>query len=1060
MADKILIKRGLKVNLPILDEGEPAFCTDTQEIAIGTATNENIFIPISELHTHPNREILNKLTQSGNESVFNLSNFATKDEVANALDGKASTIHKHDISDINDIDSSNKTNGYVLQYDSTAQKFVSKPLPSGSGSGATSLDGLSDVDVLTTLPVDGNALLYQGGIWKPGSIPNTTQTSSNVYVVELARWGITEGLPSKRLETINSVSVNCYADSAYVSANNNVIGINNAISWAYDNGFDCVVFPRGKYAICYPTPVLMKSGITVNLNGSTFKTIYDSDKKSPFDTRQTTDYYNFYGHAFSFRNCFHAHLKNGIIIGDKYDRSFINVNEVAAEHTVGVKIEQSSSYCTVQHCEISGYMGDNINFMSTGALRTGSSGSGSQQLADINYITGEIIASTNSVISALITIPTGYQVFGTNGQGYARTLGFNVKHFDVFYYKADGTYIGVLKKRKIHTNINIPPTAAKMRLKYYEETDPLKNFEIFIDWGGIPHHNTAEYCEIYNGHRGGVSMGGNYTTVQHCVLRENGKFNTIFMDGVPAFNDPTRYAINQEDNYSDNCTIRNNFISGGYQGILVGAHSTFIEDNHIYNIEQDAICIYGMSFARIHGNYIYNCNRSIGLSGTDYKPAQVHITNNYLSGDIKLDVANYDVVMHENTIVPRAELRFGNADMSNNHFAMAENAGIRNGNIKNCKFFSIASVTPAIRFYDTTVENCKFKDITVSLSPETYVAPSQITNSTFENCKIYNQTKSENRLDKCEFINSWFEMQCVSVQTVETVDYSKFAITNSKFASTSLTRFINSMTNMKNSVRFTVENSTFEIANSDFLQFVTFTYSTAQTTNIEFIRCSIVYSGATPLSTKYFQNEVQVYKGVVADISLKNITLLALTDPKYTLFDANTENVTEPTSGYFKKGKLIQSVSPTAGGYFGWICLTTGYADNTAWGASTTYYKNDRIKVGSNVYVARNSGKSAKTTPSFPAPIEAIVEDKVGIVNWTANATKVLGDLIVPTIANGRYYECTTAGTTGATEPTTFPLTENSTVTDGTVVWTARKIIVWENVGGIATFKPYGLISE
>lgn len=38
MANKIQVRRGLKANLPILAIGEPAFCTDTKELYIGTST--------------------------------------------------------------------------------------------------------------------------------------------------------------------------------------------------------------------------------------------------------------------------------------------------------------------------------------------------------------------------------------------------------------------------------------------------------------------------------------------------------------------------------------------------------------------------------------------------------------------------------------------------------------------------------------------------------------------------------------------------------------------------------------------------------------------------------------------------------------------------------------------------------------------------------------------------------------------------------------------------------------------------------------------------------------
>lgn len=37
MANKIQIRRGLKINLPSLDVGEPALCTDTKEVFVGNS---------------------------------------------------------------------------------------------------------------------------------------------------------------------------------------------------------------------------------------------------------------------------------------------------------------------------------------------------------------------------------------------------------------------------------------------------------------------------------------------------------------------------------------------------------------------------------------------------------------------------------------------------------------------------------------------------------------------------------------------------------------------------------------------------------------------------------------------------------------------------------------------------------------------------------------------------------------------------------------------------------------------------------------------------------------
>ncbi len=55
---------------------------------------------------------------------------------------------------------------------------------------------------------------------------------------------------------------------------------------------------------------------------------------------------------------------------------------------------------------------------------------------------------------------------------------------------------------------------------------------------------------------------------------------------------------------------------------------------------------------------------------------------------------------------------------------------------------------------------------------------------------------------------------------------------------------------------------------------------------------------------------------------------------------------------------------------------------------------------------------------------------------WLASTLYVVGEYVQPTVTggNGHLYRCVAAGTTNATEPS-WPLTENATVTDGSVTW-------------------------
>jgi len=54
---------------------------------------------------------------------------------------------------------------------------------------------------------------------------------------------------------------------------------------------------------------------------------------------------------------------------------------------------------------------------------------------------------------------------------------------------------------------------------------------------------------------------------------------------------------------------------------------------------------------------------------------------------------------------------------------------------------------------------------------------------------------------------------------------------------------------------------------------------------------------------------------------------------------------------------------------------------------------------------------------------------------WLASRTYKVGDLVVPTVANGHFFNCTTAGTSGGAEPT-WATGAGATTTDNTVTWT------------------------
>jgi hypothetical protein len=81
------------------------------------------------------------------------------------------------------------------------------------------------------------------------------------------------------------------------------------------------------------------------------------------------------------------------------------------------------------------------------------------------------------------------------------------------------------------------------------------------------------------------------------------------------------------------------------------------------------------------------------------------------------------------------------------------------------------------------------------------------------------------------------------------------------------------------------------------------------------------------------------------------------------------------------------------------------------------------------------------------SPVIGTGKVAVAIADWTsslstaatARSTTAIGTMVRPTTHNGRVYECTTAGTSSGTEPTTWTTTVGGTVTDNDVVFTCRE---------------------
>lgn len=891
------------------------------------------------------------------------------------------------------------------------------------------------------------------------NLPEATKSSASGagYLIDLDKWGITNGIPSKP-----------YIDSHYIMANDNITGINNAIQYASDNNYTKVVLPRGEYALCFPQQIQIKSNLDLNLNGSTLKVIYDSDKKSPFDMRTTTDYYDFQGISFIFNNVVNSSILNGTIIGDRVDRSYANLEaEKRVEGSYGVVFRKSTKNCQVKNCIISDYMGDSVSFHSTSVYELAEFNAGfTLNNLDSN---GQIIPSSNTLTTLPFPLPTGYDYtsFMVYGSGYTRLTNLNTKEFDVYFYRADNVFIGASKNRRVLVPITFPVNTAKFRIVLRDETNPSRNILWRLKFGDIPSFNVVENCEIFGCQRGGITGGGSYNIIRNNNIRDTGLGSNWFINGKPVFFDPTKYGFNQEDDYGDGVIIENNRFSGCHNAILAGVYSLDISKNHFFNIESNAINLYITEMVSIKDNYFHDCGNNIGLMDAGFKNNSVNIEGNHFNGGtFQLQGKSYKVFVEKNTFTNLSYI----TSSDDSHCIFRNN------------FIYYTKVMPAIpTIILDTLEGTSFESLTRQ--------PIKFNTYKFKSCKFNSvviQASTRNTLTKtedvemvdCEFNKSDIDSPVslnfprnINVKdsklndspispTIVNLDVHKsnFTFTNCTLLTKENTSFIKTSNN-SGSVEVKLIGCKLEITNPSFLYIHDYSSYKNSSITISIKKSSIRYSGdPTPLSLQYYRTVGYIKKFISVDNKFFNINLPIEDEGVFQGYD-ETKSIGIPTSGYHDFGSLISNANPTIGANLGWVCLSRGYAETESWSASKIYHQNDKIVVGNRVFEAQNSGTTAKTIPVFPSTPWGEVYDNEGRTSWAPSKSYTVGDTVLPKTPNGYFYVCSTSGISGTSEPANWTTIETLATSSGTASFRAKAIITWKEVGAKAVFGTYGLIN-
>ncbi|PYZ98756.1 hypothetical protein CR205_09330 [Alteribacter lacisalsi] len=645
---KILIRRGLKADLPELSEGELGFCTDTKEVFIGSDEG-NIPLPSMD----------NGGYEYDDTAIFE------------ALEMKSEIGHGHYLNEIYDVDTSEKSDGDTLRYDAESGRFSAVPLPAA----VSHLEELADVD-FSVPPAEHNVLSFEGGTWKAKAAPQAGQEFSSTYLVELDRWGITQG----------SFGKPPYSEAEWETAFNNLNGFNEALEWASEKNYTRVVVPKGTYSFCYTNlnggefqytvqtnPIRLHSNMTFDLNASTFEVMFDSENKNPYDLSQNMEPWRLPGDLIAVLGCYNAHVTNGTLIGDIPNRSFSDGgsgfnSERGMEQTYGIRFDRGSEFCSAENIDVSQFMGDGITL---GAYPGGPSWLITQSLDRRGYpgfmnTNGQIESRPGAYITNPIPLnPEHHKLIQMRTYGgYTRIPRVEHTRFEYLFFDSSDNLIRRQSAIYLQTVVK-PFNASYVRLQFVGETPGLDNINIsyHLSTPQISYIH-IENCKIYNNHRGGISGGADFTSIEKCKIFHNGEDSS---NGTPIFPDSTRYQINFEDSYSNRVSIRDCQIFSGFHSLLLGAHHievtgcifSGVGNIHIYN-----------NAATVISNNFFNGSGPLSLMNSmTAQRRNILVTNNVAVGSHSFTTRERDRVrIIGNTFITDSFNARGNVELVHNYY--------------------------------------------------------------------------------------------------------------------------------------------------------------------------------------------------------------------------------------------------------------------------------------------------------------------------------------------------------------------------------------------------------
>lgn len=416
-----------------------------------------------------------------------------------------------------------------------------------------------------------------------------------------------------------------YSSSEYRTAYNNKKGFERLMADAKTHHWGIVRLPKGYYPVCYECQesgnphfsygfkyaIKIPSDTILDLNGSTIKVIYDSVNRNPNDKRSGggAEPATLIGTVFAFDKSYNSEIRNGELIGDRYDRAYssatIEIDKVQ-EQSYGVVFDNGSTNTVVNNMSIHGFMGDAITATTNANADLGTITPFSKPAFSQGYINnrGEIkndIPGTYTTDFITLDLKTNEIMVRTN-IGYSRVPDFANEEFEVLFFDSMRKYIGRTTARHLDTIILMGETKfIKITIKGEEIGRPslTKTYQLSTV---IPTDAIVKNCNIYDNNRGGLSNLPVTTQVLGCNIHDNGTANH---KGWVEFPDTTRYAINCEDSVVKKVTVRDCVIYNHFNGVLLSSYHTIMENNELKNMST-GLGLYVSQKAIMKNNFIYS----------------------------------------------------------------------------------------------------------------------------------------------------------------------------------------------------------------------------------------------------------------------------------------------------------------------------------------------------------------------------------------------------------------------------------------------------------------------